>query len=360
MISKKNTFISDMISQASNNGYQFANSYIALIHGPDLTYHARKDIGYSDVLRSINFDVKKRLATNLVDTSLPNRGIEIKDFATHSIPRKMAVGANFDHVITLSFLSSADMFERKYFSFWQNLVVHPDTNNIGLYSQYAKPWKILIAVLPKNIGSYDQMNMSDFLAKNPGAGIKAKKSFDSNSESLSNTEDIYFVELQECYPIEIETSQISYESTNTILKTNVKMAFRHWIDPVLNSDYHIRKFAQRDSVDERFVASGNVVINGKIVPVQPTTDQVGEYREELSPFRRFVDVARNAIRYSDPQELKRLVVNNGLQYLENAIGAEVVQTAAAGGQVIDAYRVSGEGLPGSVNSQASNILGNIR
>ena len=89
------------------------------------------------------------------------------------------------------FQASADLRERVFFEKWQELAFNPRTWNVGYYNDYASG-TVEIYLLDKN----DKTR--------------------------------YGLKLMECFPKEIGPTDLSYASTNEMIKLPITMNFRYW------------------------------------------------------------------------------------------------------------------------------------
>lgn len=326
-------FIMKFLDIASNVGFQSSNQYIALIQGPAPTFSFAYN-GFNSQLSEtitsqnellgdsgkafkrnanerinpLSMELKKRLSLMCCNCNLPGKNINTHDYAMSSGPfRKMPYLENFSNDIVMEFYAGTDMFERLYFSSWQRLVVDPVSHSFGLYDEYAKPWSIVIAVLPRFAGRFDQL--STLIPQENGSNSKISlRAYDTQSSEV--IEDVYFVQLNECYPVEITEVPLAYDNSG-IAKIRVRFAYRNWVDPYLKA----------------FTAYKANVENG--------VDAEDKTLDSLTLFKL---VVKDIIRYANPKELKQLAVDKSLGYLNSAFGIETVEKVAQAGQVVDVYR----------------------
>jgi hypothetical protein len=86
-------------------------------------------------------------------------------------------------------------------------------------------------------------------------------------------------------------------------------------------------------------------------------DRVGMSQTPMSPFQKLVAFARAAARYSNPKELKQLIVDKGLDYLGEEFGITNVESIARGGQVIDVIFKSKDNTISKARGGIGSILG---
>lgn len=328
---KKDTFITNFIEHLANVGMQKSNRYIVFIKGP-----GEKDIRFSHLdqtkttlirykTRESNIQTKietdrgpglptglgmsqdweRRLALNCCAADFGGKSINTFDFtpvASGPVTR-FPISEQLSSELSLEFNCSTDFFERSYFSQWMNIIIDPVTRDVALYSRYAKPWKILVVMLPNDVSTFTTL-----------AGINQRSSRLDLKNDINVTTDnefsrnIYFLRFHEVYPSEIGDMRVSHEDPG-ILKFKVNFNFNYMDDPMeawLTNYKSITEF----SSDE----------------------------PEESPFIRFRKILRDVARYSNPKELQRLIIDKGLGELGEIIGVENVEQIASGGQIIDVYR----------------------
>jgi len=328
----QNNFLSTFIEHAANTGYQRTNRYIVFIQGPpaqaviDRSVYedpslpvSRKpeDMARNNVLakkflltnnpaymRPMDLDASRRLAINCTSATLAGKSLSTVEFGSigSGPPSRFPYAETFTNEVTLDFNCSLDFFERKYFISWLNSIVDTQTHDVALYEDYAKPFKILMVMLPPDVMDFqsiekfkNEINTDTTGFVEGGNGVKRS---------------IYYVRLQEVYPVEIYESKVDYEDTN-IMKVSVKFNYRYWDDPVSVYMSNIR-FSHENG-------------NNDIIE---------------SPFDRFKKILRDIVRWSDPQALKQDLIEKGLQELGDIVGVENVEHMAQAGQIIDVYSQS--------------------
>ena len=317
-------FINSMLQQAANIGYQRSNKYIVIVHGPKVAaetngpaaYYERNTNSIINVFKRSNFDIdtKKRLALNCSSITLPGKGLLTNEFTpVGSGPIvKFPYAENYSGILNAEFLWGADFFERKYFMGWQQSIIDSTTHDVELYENYAKKWKILIAMLPSDLGNFNNLS-SAFAGNDQNIRVLTEG---KTPEDTGQLRDLYYVRVQEVYPLEITETPLSYDQNNQLLKINVKFAYKYWEDPV-------------------------VVYNDQLTRLKELgldNDRVGAETLPESPFQKFTRILRDVARYSNINELKQLVIDQGLGVLNETFGTENVEAVAQAGQVIDVYR----------------------
>jgi hypothetical protein len=387
------TFFTDLVNHAGQIGYQMSNRYVVFVHGPGREAFERTSSDPTqygppnpDELRGkppiigspISPEWKKRLALNCVAASLPGKSVETQLFTVYGPTSKMPYVENYTNEITLTFNCSLDMFERKYFTGWQGLIVNADSNSLKFYSDYAKDYSITVMVLPRSIGSFQQLSADK--PSDTQTNIRSEP-YDILASSADAMGSIYFIHLQECYPIQIMEQELSYENGNAILKFQVRMAFARWFDPISQYDLLIQDRIRSYATDSNSIMNiyGGVSVNdpdkivgiradgyadrGKILEtrnIEMTKDRVGLEPIIQSPFQKLISYTRDIIRYSNPKELRQLVADKGIEYLGDQFGIENVEGVAQAGQITDVFLKSGKKNLAGIRDRLLTPLSNIR
>jgi len=369
----KPSFITDLIRHAGDYGFQKSNRFIVFINGPAPEVNTTQLGGaYNNLFNSYRAISRlQRLALTCIDAVIPGRLISTQDVRTYNLSTKMPNFETYTQQLSLTFMASTDMYERMYFKAWQDKVLNPVTHSPGFYDEYAKPFTITIMVLPDNVNSFNQLGNPAAIAANKTRSTIDPLPFDDDS---LDTNGIYFIRCMECYPLEINDVYLSSQSSD-FMRVGVTFAFKKWIDPV--EQYYVSQrdnantdiarsvlmqdpeYVFKDSPETPYADRGNVLNQRKI---DLTEDRVGLSEQQIEPWQKFIKYARDAIRYTNPKELKQLIVDAGLKQLGSAFGVENVEAVAQAGQIIDVFRrnpdYSYEGLRSRVLEPISNI-GNI-
>jgi hypothetical protein len=311
---KQENFMGKLIQHSANVGFQFGNRFIAMIHGPGLSYLTTPS-GIQNGLLSfvgsngLGVEEKKRLAITCVEASLGGKGMDTEEYRPYSNSPtvRMPVREEYTPYLTLTFLCSSDFFERKYFTAWNQKIIDPTSHMVELYENYAKPWKILIAALPRDVGSFDTIapvfsnGSNDYTITGEGK---------DRNDTGRVEHMMYYSRFCECYPVVIEEVTMDGAETKDMLKVRIRFHYQYIEDPVsVYMDARSRQY-----------------------------DQVAFKEEPLSPFEQFKKILRDVARYSNPKELRQLVVDRGFGILNETFGIENVERVAKAGQIIDVYR----------------------
>jgi hypothetical protein len=179
---------------------------------------------------------------------------------------------------------------------------------VELYENYAKPWKVMVAMLPHDIGSFDAVAPAFSNSSQEGYNLYGEGTDRQSTRAAEH--QIYFTRFCECYPVEIMDETVASAPIMDVMKTSVRFHFRYIEDPV--SIFMDQRIRQRD--------------------------QVAFKQEPLSPFDQFRKIARDIARYSNPKELRQLLIDKGLDVLNETLGTSNVERMAKAGQIVDVYR----------------------
>jgi hypothetical protein len=331
--------VASFAQHAANQGFQRSNRFIVLLHGPNVNGQFLQSVNTSalqngdimgpmfppnnsvsnppllrtrdivDFSSAIDIRMKERLALVCQEAQLPSKGLMTEDFLStgSGAPLYHAYAENFTGELTLSFLCSSDMFERMYFSSWIERIVNRGTHEVAMYDKYAMPWKIIVAALPADLSA--------------GTGSRGASLDDvaSNFSDSSKPSDFYFVQFEHVYPYKLSQQQLSMSDKDQNLKLDVTFKYTRWFDPV-NKYYNQL--------------------------ADPNT-RIGLKEEPVSPWEKFKKIARAVVKYSDPREMRGLIINEGLGALNDVVGEGVVENIAYGGQVAGVM-LDKPGAPGSL------------
>ena len=289
---KQDSFIASILGQIIGVGYQFSNRFLVFIHGP------------GDKSQFINQEGKNRLAINCTDVGLPAKILYTQEQRFYGPPRKIPYLDTYGGELSLSFNSSTDMFERRYFSWWQNKIINQSTHSPKYYEDYAQPFSITIAVLPKDLGRMGQFEQSILAGSPPSDQSKLSYGlYDANEPNSLLKTDVYYIQLNECYPVEISESSLS-SGSNEILKTTVRINFKTWRDPeqILRDQISLREslLAETQNIIQFDpVAQQDLFNKQSELDRQIAQNSIHTTEDTISPFRQFARTARQIIRYSN-------------------------------------------------------------
>ena len=181
-----NNFVASINSE---NGHALTNKFEALIFPPpSIGGNSITSVSHGSALKSAG----ARGASMRVEAiNLPGRNLDTTtDSNIYGPTREVVNGVSYAEDITVTFLSSGDLSERKFFEEWQNQAIDTRTWDIGYYNDYV--------------------------------GIIEIYLMDKNGKRL------FGVKLHEAFPKTIGPTPLSNAQKNTLIKTEVSFAFRYW------------------------------------------------------------------------------------------------------------------------------------
>jgi hypothetical protein len=390
----KNTkgLIGQFLEHAANIGFQNNNRFIVFINGPSVTNSfvsaATQKNGYLNFGNAGNrnylrAEQKRRLALTCQEATLAGKSLLTQEYNnTGNGPNTIhAYGENYTNDLTLNFLCSNDFFERMYFETWMQKIVNPGTHEVAMYEDYAKPWSIIVACLPANFFNKRETRNGNI---NFGSGATLE---DVAAQTVPKTtpSDIYFIRYDHVYPYRINDTSIGSGAQSDVMKFSVQFRYHRWYDPVTRYlqareyrrqnmenlpsamesrlQYSIRdpKFDQPIEADPHVFSPVKRLAstNYSIYRGMDDMRDVQYEEEQLSPFERFKKIAKDIARYSNPEELKGLLINKGVGLLGNVFGEGNVETFAQGAQVVDVYMQNPDDGYGGITRGLVGPLGNI-
>lgn len=321
-------FVGQFLEYGKNIGFARSNRFVVLIHGPSLT---KPFVGYGlpknsfvEYKQSITIDQKMRLALMCQTAPLAPKALMTQE---HNI---IGNGPNTSHAyaenvqgdFALEFLTSSDFFERIYFESWIDKIVNPGTHEVGLYSEYAKPWNVLVAHLPVDLNEYG--NGADFNS--------VAYHLNNSTAALSQ---IYFVKYHQVYPTRVDVANLQHSTSSDPIRTTVTFKYLRWSDPVVDymrEQAYIRQEllnAQQGNINQNITkVQADSPIENKLYP--------NESLDKISPFESFGRMAKG---YKPPiqkdptsdsdrlleagwdavgMKSRDMVIKNGLKYLDQA------------------------------------------
>ena len=160
-------------------GYAQPNKYIVQIFPPAK-------------IAPVSFNDSRSISLRCESVTLPGRNLSsTPDSNVHGPLREVVNNVNYADSVAMVFQASADLRERVFFEKWQELAFNPRTWNVGYYNDYASGTVEIYLLNKSNKTRY---------------GLK----------------------LMECFPKEIGPTDLSYASTNEIIKLPITMNFIYW------------------------------------------------------------------------------------------------------------------------------------
>tara|TARA_Y100001963_G_scaffold152572_1_gene237676 strand:+ start:4999 stop:5706 length:708 start_codon:yes stop_codon:yes gene_type:complete len=183
--------LNDVLSMfRSNEGYAHPNRYEVVISGPSGGGQSFANIANlkKGSTRGSN---TRNISLRCESVSLPGRNLATStDANIYGPTREVVEGVTYAEDITMVFQSSSDLKERVFFESWQEQAFNDKSWNVQYYNDY--------------VGTVDIYLLDR----------------ESNRR--------YGLRLMEAFPKTVNAIELSYGSTNEIVKTSVGMAFRYW------------------------------------------------------------------------------------------------------------------------------------
>lgn len=203
----------------SQNGYAVPNRFEAVIIPP--TGIARNSS--STFLQKIGLDkgptTARQVSLRVEGITLPGRNLNTLDDTNIYGPKRSIVdGVTYAEDISVSFQASSDLAERRFFEEWQKLAFSEKTWNVGYYNDYIAQIDLYLL---------DRQDKRRF-------GVK----------------------LWECFPKDIQGTELNQATNNEIIKNTVSFTFRYWTQLDIN--------AQATSITDRIVNTFTGTVERKI------------------------------------------------------------------------------------------------
>lgn len=132
---------------------------------------------------------KEFLSMQCINAQLPGRSFRTTEQMIYSVSRKFPYAAQYDD-LSLTFLCSNSMDEKKTFDTWQRQIINPVNGILNYYDSYIG--KIIITTLDEE------------------------------------GKPTYTVYCEEAYPVTVQTIDLSYEENDSFMRFTVQFAFRKW------------------------------------------------------------------------------------------------------------------------------------
>ena len=162
------------------NGYAVPNRFEVLIFSP-----------VARSLHGAKTDESRKVSLRCESINLPGRNLNtLTDSNTYGPTREIVDGVTYAEDITMTFLASSELDERRFFEEWQEQAFNEHTWNIKYYEDYVSTVEIYL--LDK----------------------KDKRR--------------YGIRLVEAFPKTINATELNQATNNVIIKTSVSFSFRYW------------------------------------------------------------------------------------------------------------------------------------
>ena len=123
--------ISDFIARLGKSGILKSNRYRMYFSGN----------GFSSAVTVSNIDIglsglNELLSDSCEEISFPGSSVASEAYRIHGPPRDIPYERLFEGDLTATFRMDGNGLIRRFFTNWQNLIVDPDSNELGYYDDY--------------------------------------------------------------------------------------------------------------------------------------------------------------------------------------------------------------------------------
>ena len=153
------------------------------------------EVIFGDIPSGLDIAVNRDLQFLCENVALPTKSISANEKFIHGVAYQMPYRQAFQE-LSMTFLLTDDMAQKKFFDAWQNKIIDPNTGNMGFYNEYS--CKILIR---------KHANISnDFGGNVP-----------------------YEITLEHAWPSIVAEVQLSHGGGNEIARLPVTMQYKRWL-----------------------------------------------------------------------------------------------------------------------------------
>ncbi|HIJ11492.1 TPA: hypothetical protein HA278_05535 [Candidatus Woesearchaeota archaeon] len=157
-----------------------------------------------------NIEAMKRLSLSCETAVLPGRNISSTPKRIAGPVREMPYESIYSADLDLVFRVGSDMFERKYFETWMDMVVNHKTHTLSYYDDYVRDIEIF------------QLDKSDNI--------------------------VYKAVFRECFPKTLNPIDLGFEKVDEYMRQSVSIAFREYEVGEFEPQTGVPKFLQRHQV----------------------------------------------------------------------------------------------------------------
>lgn len=198
----------------TNNFYMQINMRVPNHPGQINNPQRWEKIGDNGYKRTLDEYTIRNLSVMCKSITLPARKIETVKFQRNVTDISLiAQYQEFsNNLLPATFYVSPDMKERIFFENWMNLVIDPVTKLPNYYDEYARHNTITVFTLPKVLA---------------GAAPQAGDKFFNYSENNPKELPLYFTKFYQCYPTEIEETELSTDASGNGAIMEIKVNFTY-------------------------------------------------------------------------------------------------------------------------------------
>jgi hypothetical protein len=210
-------------------------------------------VGENGYRRTLDDYTIRNLSLMCKSITLPARKIETVKFERNvtdiSLIAQYQDYSNF--LLPVTFYVSPDMKEKIFFENWMNLVIDPISKLPNYYDEYARDNTITVFTLPKVMA---------------GAAPQAGDKFYNYNQNNPKELPLYFTRFYQCYPTEIEETELSTDASGSgaIMEIKVNFTYKFYrtitdindgssesINEYSSPSMHIPSSQQRESFGEK-------------------------------------------------------------------------------------------------------------
>lgn len=198
------------------DGLARGSHYIAYIVPPP----AMRSLGSLASIATTITSIKNTsfLAAKCQATTLPGKKLATTPFQMYGTVQEMPYGINFAPW-NATFMCTNSMQERRFFDAWFRAITDPHSNNFKYYDDWVSD--VIIVKVPNGLpdagSAEDLAQVALGFASGLGAGVS----------SIAEQSGVYAMHLQEAYPVEISSQELTYES-ETYITLNVDFQYRRY------------------------------------------------------------------------------------------------------------------------------------
>ncbi len=147
-------------------------------------------------IAGLDGSVAKDLQFLCENVALPTKSVSAQEKFIHGVGYQMPYRQAFQE-LSMTFLLTEDMAQKRFFDKWQNKIINPNTGNLGFYNEYT--CKILIR-----------------------KHLKTSNGFGGNVP--------YEITLENAWPSIVAEVQLSHGGGNEIARLPVTMQYKRWVE----------------------------------------------------------------------------------------------------------------------------------
>lgn len=153
------------------------------------------EVIFGDIPSGLDIAVNRDLQFLCENVALPTKSISATEKFIHGVSYQMPYRQAFQE-LSMTFLLTDDMAQKKFFDAWQKKIVDPDTGNLGFYDDYN--CRLLIRKHSKNSSGF-------------GGSVP------------------YEITLQGAWPSIVAEVQLSHGGGNEVARLPVTMQYKQWL-----------------------------------------------------------------------------------------------------------------------------------